>query len=153
MHRLIASAALAATLLAAAGCRSTLTDERVHQIHSGALISRSLKSYHLVYSENDRKVGYLKVFDVQEGGGPTYPWRYVYDLDFNELGYIDQFGNAYRNVPYGTFQQEIHDKSFRVDRLPADTLEANVMRMLGINPAFDNVTFPVASSADLVGAP
>jgi len=37
----------------------------------------------------------------------------------------------------------------RVDRMPADSTENNVMRMLGLDLSRDNVTFPVATAADI----
>jgi hypothetical protein len=136
-------------LAAAPGCRSRSTHARMTAIHTGKLMQKELRSYHTVRSEYDGKVGYMKVYDVREGGGPSYPWRYLYDLEWNELGFIDQFGSAYRYHRYAEFQQEAHDTTMRVDRMPADSTENNVMRMLGLDLSRDNVTFPLATSADI----
>jgi hypothetical protein len=94
-------------------------------------------------------VGYLKTFDVTEGGGPTYPWRYVYDRDWTELGFIDQFGSAYRYHRYSTAEQVQQNQTLRADRLPSDSIEANVMRILGIDTATDSVTLRPATRADI----
>ena len=139
-------AALAAT---AAGCKQMPSDAEVEANRDGAQMHRDVRSYHVVYSDHRGKVGYVKVFDVTEGGGPAYRWKYVYDLDWNELGFIDQFGTAYQNKPYSPFETDFQTKPIRVVRLPSDSAERNAMRMLGIDPALDDVTFPAASAADL----
>ena len=151
MRRNLLAFALLAAALAPVACRTSMTQSRRDQVRMGALIKRTVNQYHVIYSENDRGVGFIKVFDIQEGGGPTYQWKYVYDNDWTELGFVDQFGTAYRYEYYGQLQQEIHDKTFRTDRMGPDSIENNVMRMLGINPAFDNVSFPVATSQDIAG--
>ena len=151
MRRLIASIALLALAVAPAACKSRVTERRVREINSGALMKRQVRSYHLVYSEHDGKVAYLKVYAVQEAGGPIYDWSYVYDLDWKELGFVDQFGKAYRYHYYPEIGQEAHKKVLRYDPMPSDSLERNVMRMLEINPALDNVSFPTATGADVSG--
>ncbi len=148
MSRTVLVLALVSCAVLPAACRTSPTVERREEVRQGALIDRTVKSYHVVYSANRGKVGYLKVFDVVEGGGQPYEWKYVYDLDFTELGFVDQFGNAYLYKPYTEFEQDIHRRSLRVMRLPADSAERNVMRMLRIDPAVDNVTFPPATASD-----
>ncbi len=151
MRRFTVLAVLAAMLVALAGCRTTLTPSKLKQIEQGSLVVKDLRSYHVVYSEYQGKVGYLKVYDVQEANGPTYQWKYVLDLEFNELGFVDQYGTAYRYHRYSHNEQAIHDKQMRLDHMPTDSLERNVMRMLEIDPALDNVSFPTASRGDLGG--
>ena len=148
LRRTVALMLLAAAL-APAACQSKASYERMNQIHTGSLMKEELRSYHTIQSEYDGMVGYMKVYDVSEAGGPAYPWRKIYDLEWNELGFIDQFGTAYRYHEYAKFQQEIHDTTVRVDRMPADSTENNVMRMLGLDVSRDNVTFPIATSADI----
>ena len=138
-----------ALALAATACRSRQTHERLTQVNQGALMKMDLVSYHTVQSEFDGKVGYVKVFNVREAGGPAFPWKFVYGLEFTELGYIDQYGTAYVHHRYPEFQEQIHNKDSRLDRMPADSTENNVMRMLGLDVTRDNVTFPKATTADV----
>jgi hypothetical protein len=150
LRRLLPLVLLGCALLPAA-CRTQLSEGRREQVQRGAHMHRTLRSYHVVYSEHRGRVGFVKVFDVAEAGGHAYPWSYVYDLDFNELGWVDQFGGAYQYVPYTRFEREIHGAGPRVVQMPADSLENNVMRLLGIDPALDNVSFPRATQADVAG--
>ena len=149
MSRRLLYLALAAVALAPAACHQSSTHHRDRQVMDGSLVKKTLRSYHTIQSQYDGKVGYLKVYDVSEAGGPTYPWRSVYDLDYTELGFIDQFGMAYRYHHYPEIGQEAHDTTVRVDRMPADSTENNVMRMLGLDVSRDDVSFPVASQVDL----
>jgi hypothetical protein len=151
MTRFIPALACAAlALVATTSCRSRVTHERLTQVSQGALMNKvGLRSYHTVLSEFDGKVGYLKVYDVREAGGPVYPWKYVYDLEWNELGFIDQYGTATRYHLYPEFQQQIHNKDMRPVRMPADSTENNVMRMLGLDITRDHVSFPTATQADI----
>ena len=140
-------AVLAAAVLVAPACTSTTTTTtRWGNVEDGALMKRSLRSYHAVNSAYQGKVGYMKVFDVTEAGGPVYQWKYVYDLDYNELGFIDQFGNAYRYHELPQVSKEAQKETMKVTELPADSTERNTMRMLGIDPATDDVTFPMMAS-------
>ncbi len=110
---------------------------------------RTLKSYHVIQGQRLGKVGFMKVYDVQEAGGPVYTWKYVYDLSINELGWFDQTGRAFHAKPYTDFQRDTQPESVRVIDLPDDTVSRNVLRMLGITAASDEVSFPVASDADI----
>lgn len=148
LRRLLVIAALFAAALPAA-CRTTPTPERREEVSKGALMHKELKSYHLVYSAHDGKIGYLKVYAVAEAGGPAYDWSYIYDLEFNQLGFVDQFGTAYRFHAYTEQEQRIHKKPHRLERMPADSLERNVMRLLGVNPSTDEVSFPRATPGDI----
>ena len=147
---LVAALALAAS----AGCSSkpAAEGETPGDLY-GAGVRGEPRSYHVVYSAQRGKVGYAKVFDVAEGGGPVFQWKYVYDLDWKELGYIDQLGTAYQYKPYTPFERDYQPGTIRVVRLPSDSTERNAMRMLGMDPALDDVTFPEATAADLASAP
>lgn len=145
-------AACAALALSAASCGTAPTATRVHEVREGALLNRSLRSMHSVYSANSGIVGFLREYDVSEAGGPAYRWSYVYDKGQNELGWIDQFGTAWLAMPRSPFEADAHQYSVRVKRLPSDEKSRNVMRMLGMDPALDSVTFPAASDADIMGA-
>lgn len=140
-----------ATTLAAplAGCVSEPGSTEMAAIEKGALMQRTLKSYHVIQSAHTGPVGYLKVFDVTEGTGPSFTWKYIYDKDFQELGWVDQFGRAHRWLHYPAGAMPNPRESFRVQELPADSIERNAMRMLGIDPALDEVTFPVAGPGDI----
>ncbi len=137
-------AAAAAILVVGTACRTTVTPKRLKQVNDGKLMERELASYHLVYSEYQGKVGYMKVYNVRQAGGPAYRWKYVLDLDLNELGFIDQYGSAHRYYHYTGAEAKAHRDTMRVESMPADSTERNVMRMLGIDPALDNVSFPIA---------
>jgi len=140
-------AVLAAAVLVAPACTSTTTTQtRWGSVENGALMERSLRSYHAVNSAYQGKVGYMKVFDVTEAGGPVYRWRYIYDLEYTELGFIDQFGKAYQYHVLPTISQAAQKKPLKVTEMPADSAERNAMRMLGIDPATDDVTFPELAS-------
>jgi hypothetical protein len=142
--------ALAACALGLAGCRFANPEPRVRAVREGALMDRELRSYHVVYSEHRGPVGYLKVYDVREAGGPSYRWSYVYDKAFTELGWIDQFGHAYAYHRYPEGAMPVPTEPLRVVELPTDSVQRNAMRMLGIDPATDNVSFPPASDADIL---
>jgi hypothetical protein len=140
-------AVLAAAVLIAPACTSTSTSTtRWGNVEDGALMNRTLRSYHAINSAFQGKVGYVKVFDVTEAGGPVYQWKYVYDLDYRELGFIDQFGKAYRYHELSEIGQEAMQETMTVTEMPADSAERNTMRMLGIDPATDDVTFPMLAS-------
>jgi hypothetical protein len=144
---------LIAAALAAAGCRTSWSDERRAQIEKGAHVRRTLKDYFVIESAHAGKVGYVKVYDVSEGGGPAYPWKYVYDRNWNELGFITQLGSAMRYHRYSPAEQAAQNLEMRGDWLPSDAVETNVMRMLGIDHTADTVSFPRATKADIVGDP
>lgn len=153
MSRPLAGLLVAVLALGAASCRTSPSEERFRQWQRGALVQRELRGYHVVRSANRGNVGYLKVYDVTEAGGPAYPWKYVYDANWKELGFVDQFGGAYRYHYYSPAEQAQQNEVLRASRMPSDSLDRNVMRMLGIDPATDDVTFPEATRADIVGAP
>lgn len=147
MRCLTILAVLAAALAVAPACRtSSTTHTRWTDVEQGDLMRRSLRSYHLVNSAYQGQVGYLKIYDVTEAGGPVYQWKYVYDMDYTELGFIDQWGKAYRYHRFPEADASAQKKPMRVEHLPADSTERNVMRMLGIDPALDQVTFPLVVS-------
>jgi hypothetical protein len=140
-------AVLAAAVLIAPACTSTTTTRtRWGNVEDGALMQRTLRSYHAVNSAFQGKVGYVKVFDVTEAGGPVYQWKYVYDLDYTELGFIDQFGKAYRYHVLPELDQEAQQETMKVTELPSDSAECNTMGMLGTGPGADEVTFPQLAS-------
>lgn len=143
---------LCALAAAAGGCRSAMPESEVQAVRDGALMKRDLRSYHLVYSEHRGAVGYLKVFDVTEAGGATFTWKYVYDKDFNELGWIDQFGNARRFHVYPDGAVPDPRTPIRVIAMPTDSIQRNTMRMLGIDPSTDDVSFPLAKDGDIGAA-
>lgn len=147
MRSLTILAVLAAAALAAPACQSS-TETRTSwgDFDESDLMRRQLRSYHAVNSAYQGKVGYLKVYDVTEAGGPAYRWRYVYDLSYNELGFIDQWGNGYRYHRLPEADASAQQKPMRVEHLPSDSTEANVMRMLGLDPSVDEVTFPLIVS-------
>ena len=141
--------ALAALALVLPGCRTTITKERLKQIEDGATMRRELKSYHAINAAHAGHVGYVKVYEVSEPQGPAFRWKYVYDMDFEEVGFVDQRGMAYKRNPYSRLERQIHKKDSRLEVLPSDSLENNVMRMLGMDPALDSVTFRTATAADI----
>ena len=151
MRRFVLLLTLAGLALAPAACRTTRSKTRLKELEQGALVVKNLKSYHVVRAAHEGKVGYLKVFAVREGGGVPVDWKYLYDTDFKELGFIDQFGTAYRYHYYSETEQSTHKRPFRLDRMPADGLDENVMRLLGLDPAVESVTYPNATQADIVG--
>mgnify|MGYP001252277528 CR=1 FL=1 len=146
-------AVLAAAALCAPGCHSTTVTRTTYGDDGrGAYMHRELREYHLVTSAYKGHVGYVKVYDVGEAGGPTYRWKYVYDLDFHELGFIDQYGRAYRFHEFPEAQAMATGTPVRTEDLPSDSTEANVMRLLGLDPSMDSVEFPTATSAHFGGS-
>jgi len=142
--------------LAAASCRSGPTDARRAEWGKGALIHGELVDYRTISSAHKGVVGYIKIYDVAEAKGNPYPWKYVYDKNWKELGFIDQFGKAYRYHYYSPWEQAQQNRDLRMDVMPADSLENNVMRMLDIDVTSDRLTFPETTQTDIrgdVGAP
>jgi hypothetical protein len=137
--------------LAAASCRSGPSDARRQEWNSGAGIHGTLTGYHTIMSAHKGKVGFLKLYDVTEFGGAPYPWKYVQDVDHKELGFINQFGTAYIRHEYAPSEQAQQNRDARYDVLPADSLENNVMRMLGIDVTTDRLTFPESTHEDVAG--
>lgn len=150
LSRTLAIAVLFAPALVA-GCGSIPTKAERAAVAEGSRFERELAAYHVVNSANTGRVGFVKLYDVAEHGGARYQWRYVCDLNHNEVGFIDQFGAAHQLKPYSPFESGFQKYSVRDITLPSDTVERNVMRMLGIDPAFDDVTFAVATTADIAG--
>ena len=120
-------------------------------IREGANIQRTLKEHHVIVAAHRGRVGYIRVEDVRESGGPTYEWKWVYDANWTELGFLDQFGNAYKYHFYSPAEQAQQNRDLRLTRLPSDSPEANVLRILGIDPSTDDATFPRATRADITG--
>lgn len=149
MKPLVHALVLAAVVCGAAACRSAMSENAARDVANGSLMHRELKSYHLVYSEHRGPVGYLKVFEVGEAGGPRYTWKFVYDADFRELGWIDQLGTAYQYKEYPPGAMPDPRDPLTVLHLPADSIQRNTMRMLGIDPSLDNVSFPLAKEGDV----
>jgi hypothetical protein len=151
MNRPICAVVLAAAALAAGACRSSPSEGRVREIDNGALIHRTTTGYHLVVSAHRGRIGYLKDELVSEGGGPAYPWKYVYDNDWKELGFVNQFGVACKLLEYAPAEQASQNEWGRGVVLPSDGIQVNVLRMFDIDPSTDDVTFPAASHADIAG--
>lgn len=147
--RALALAALLVALPLAAGCANSTNSRAAQQAMDGTDLKWTLKSYHVIESVHNGPVGYLKVFDVQQAGGPIYTWKYVYDRDFNELGWVNQLGQAFRREKYPPGAMPDPKEPYRTHTMPADSIERNAMRMLGIDPAIDDVTFPVAKDGDI----
>lgn len=151
MSRPLTCLAVAVLALAAPACRTSLSDARREEIARGALIKRTPKEWYVIVAGHRGRVGYMKLEDVTEGGGPTYPLRYVYDNDWHELGLVNQFGTAWKWHYYSPSEQAQQNETLRAVPLPSDSLQANVMRILGIDPSTDDLTFPVANRADITG--
>jgi hypothetical protein len=150
--RLALASLAAAALLSAASCRTSPSEHRLMQIHTeGALIKKEIKDYRVIVSAHRGKVGYVKVYDVTEGGGAPYEWRYVYDTAWNELGFLDQFGGAYKYHYYSPAERMQQNRVLRLTKLPSDAPESNVLRILDMDPSADSATFPVATKADITG--
>jgi hypothetical protein len=143
---------LLAAALGATACASAPSEGSVQATRMGALMKRRLHSYHLVYSEHRGPIGYMKEFDVAEAGGPVFRWKFIYDRDFNELGWVDQRGHAFRAERYPPGAQPNPAEPFRFERMPMDSVERNTMRMLGIDPALDDVSFPLAKEGEIGSA-
>lgn len=143
--------ALTALLLVPAACRSadsTVADAPTH----GDEVSRTLVDYDLVYNDTIGKVGYLKTYRVQHAGESPKHFRYVFDLDFEELGFFDRFGNAWVYDRYSPFETEIHGTPMRTRKMQDDLVGRNAMRMLGLDPNVGSVTFPQAQEGDILSA-
>lgn len=151
MNRPLIGLALVAAALCAGACRSSPSEARLKEWEKGALVKKDVTGYHVIVSAHRGKVGYLKSYDVREGGGAPYEWKYVYDGDWKELGFIDQFGGAYLYHYYSPAEQAAQNQVLRMTKLPSDSIQRNVMLMLGIDPVTDDVTFPVATRADIIG--
>jgi hypothetical protein len=137
--------------LVAASCRSGPTEARRAEWDKGAGIKGKLAGYHTIMAAHKGKVGFIKVYDVTEFGGNPYQWKYVYDVDWKELGFVDQFGGAVRYHYYSPSEAAHQNRVLRADRLPADSLENNVMRMLDIDVTTDRLTFPASTTSDITG--
>jgi hypothetical protein len=144
---------LVASALCAASCRATPTESQRAAWERGSGIRRELKDYLVIDSVHTGKVGYLKVYDVVEFGGPPYRWTYVYDRNWRELGFINQFGGATMYHYFSPSEEAVQNRTLRATQLPSDSIERNVMRMLGIDPATDDVVFRTAERIDVAGAP
>jgi hypothetical protein len=151
MNRPTVALLLAVLTLAAASCRTSPSDARRKAIDEGALVQRKVKAYHVIVSAHKGKVGYVKVEDVTEGGGVPYEWKYVYDADWRELGFVNQFGGATKYHYYSPSEQAQQNEDLRATLLPSDSLQRNVLRMLDIDPSTDDVTFPEATNSDITG--
>jgi len=151
MNRPIAALALVSLAFVAGACRSSPSDARFEEWRHGAYIKQTPKAWHVIVSAHRGRIGYLKVFDVTEGGGAPYEWKYVYDADWRELGFVDQFGGATMYHYYSPAEQAQQNDVLRATKLPADSIQRNVLTMFGIDPSTDDVTFPVATRADITG--
>ena len=151
MSRTLTCLVLCCLALTASACRTSKSRSRLEAIEQGALIQREAKAYHVIQAAHRGRVGYVKVYDVTEAGGPPYEWKYVYDNDWHELGFVDQFGNATKYHYYSPSEQAQQNQTLRATTLPSDSLERNVLRMLDIDPSTDELTFPVATHSDILG--
>jgi hypothetical protein len=145
--------ALALVLLAAplaAGCASAASPERANKAAAdGMFFHRTLKSYHVVQSAHRGPVGFLKVYEVQEAGGAVSAWKAIEDPEHKELGIVNSFGKAWQWEEYPPGAMPNPREPYRLREMPVDSIERNAMRMLGIDPATDEVTFPVAQAGDI----
>jgi hypothetical protein len=151
MIRPLPTLAILGLALAAGGCRTSLSDARRKEIDDGALIQRQVKEYHVILAAHRGPIGFLKVFDVTEGGGVPYRWSYVYDSNWRELGFVDQFGGATKYHYYPPSEAQQQNQVLRAVKLPSDSLEVNVLRMMDIDPSTDELTFPLARTEDITG--
>jgi hypothetical protein len=151
MIRPTSTLAVIGLAIAAASCRTSPSDERREEWMNGALVHYTLKEDHVIVSAHKGPIGYIKIYDVTEGGGPAYEWKYVYDSNWNELGFVDQFGTATKYHYYSPSEQAQQNRVLRAMKLPSDSLQANVLRMMDIDPSSDELTFPVARREDITG--
>lgn len=151
MSRPLTYLALAVLALAAPACRTSLSENRRTAIEKGALIRYEPVGYHVIQAAHRGRVGFVKVENISEAGGPPYQWKYIYDNDWRELGWVDQFGGATKYHYYTPSEQAQQNETLRAERMASDSLERNVLRMLDIDPSTDELTFPVASRADITG--
>lgn len=151
MSRPLTCLALCVFALAAPACRTSVTEQRRIAIDKGALIQRTPKEWYVVQAAHRGAIGYMRLDEVTEGGGPSYPIRYVFDKDWRELGLVNQFGGAWKWHYYSPSEQQQQNEALRAMPLPSDSLQANVLRMFDIDPSTDDLTFPVASRADITG--
>ena len=143
------SLALVALFLIPAAC-GTARDSVADAPTSGAAMQRTLVEYNLVYNDTVGKVGYMKAYLVSHAGEPAKVFRYIYDLDFNEVGFFDGRGNAWAYDRYPPHEAEIHGVPLRNREMQGDTVGRNALRMLGMNPNIGGVSFPAAAEADIL---
>src|SRR5678809_175640 len=151
MSRPLTCLALAVLALAAPACRTSPSERRLEEINKGALVHYEPVGYHVIQAAHRGRVGFVKVYNVTEAGGPPYEWKYAYDNDWREMGFVDQFGNAYKYHFYSPSEQVRQNETLRLTRLPSDSLERNELRILDIDPSTDELTFPEASRSDITG--
>lgn len=151
MSRSLTYVALCVLALAAPACRTSVSEQRRIAVSQGAFIKRTPKEWYVVHAAHRGPIGFMRLDDVTEGGGPTYPIRYVFDKDWRELGMVNQFGGALKWHYYTPSEQAQQNETLRADPLPSDSLSANVLRMFDIDPSTDELTFPVADRADILG--
>ena len=127
MRSLVAAALVVAAAFGASGCRSS---GAAAPAGGGAGVAMKIKGYRVVWTRGG-KLGYLKTFDVSRPEEPTVELHYVCDLEFRDIGWIANDGQAERYEIPEQKVREAYRESFERVTLPVDTLENQVRRIFG----------------------
>ena len=152
MRSILAIALAVAAGFGAAGCGSTGGGGSGGSA-SGPGVRMDIRNYQVIWARGG-KLGYLRTYDVTDGSkesGAAVPIHYVLDLDLKtDRGWVSDNGLGERfEYPAPRMREALRSPFERVT-LPVDSVENQIKRILGVDPALEIRLMP-ASPADLGG--
>jgi hypothetical protein len=142
MNRVLAVSLVAAAALGAAACGST---KKGPPPSPGTDLAMQIKGYQVVWTRGG-KLGYMRTYDVSRRGESPVEIHYLEDLDFRQVGWVANDGQAERWVYPPTKVAEAKRITFDRVTLPVDTLENSVKRIFEVDPLTEIALRPAADA-------
>ncbi len=140
MRTVIGFALVLSFAAAAAGCRSRAPKEDPGP-------AMAIEDYRVIWTRGG-KLGYLQTYDVSRPNEPTVRLHYVHDLDFRQVGWIADDGQAERYDYPPSRVAEARRTAFERVTLPVDSMEAQIRRILQVDPRTE-IALQRATATDL----
>ena len=148
MRAILAVALAVAAGLGSAGCA---TSDREPTATTSGKVGMTIRNYQVIWARGG-KLGYLRTYDVADAARPgerPVPIHYVLDLDLRtDRGWVSDNGLGERFDYPADRVKEAYRAPFERIPLPADSVENQIKRILGVDPGVEIALRP-ASPADV----
>jgi hypothetical protein len=144
MRSILAVALAVAAGLGLSGCKAPQ-----ETVETSGKVGMTIRNYQVIWARGG-KLGYLRTYDVADAGRPgekPVPIHYVLDLDLKtDRGWVSDNGLGERFEYPADRVKEAYRAPFERVALPADTIENQIKRILGVDPGTEIALRPAAAS-------
>lgn len=133
---LVSAFVVAAAALGVAGCRSSAQTGTRTTVYDPNTVDMKLRNYQVIWTRGG-KLGYLKTFDVSRPEEKPVRLHYVSDLEFRDVGWVADDGQAERFDYMNPETREARRTTFDRVPLPIDTIENNIKRIFLVDPTLE----------------